>query len=364
MYWISTSDSLFRILRGDFHNPLWREHFGFANLNGAKFLYGAGLLFAGYSDTSELGHGAGTYYIWKDIAGQPLPRTHTQYPLLRYARLYSSIYTVGGIVLVFLSTVLLTGSLFAGSLASAVVIFHPVTLHIATHSFADDMFLFFQMLLFYFLLLGLRSGKTRLIDVGIGATLAWLISVKMNGFLFLPIIMLMCVPTSGLNNVKDANLYAGRLLIIGVSAISTFLLLHPNFFFYPSYSFMQIYRDRIRITMHHIAYFSVQWPGHVTLPLPMRLASLVRHVFRDWTAIVSLIAAFPFLYGLATKKITRIQIYILAAFLMMVILITAYTVFDEQRYYYPLVPFLAIFIGMSAQIALSQLKRNRASDIL
>ncbi len=347
MYWISTSDSLFRIVKGDFANPKWRENFGFANLNGSKILYGTALLTIGVRNVDRLGTGAETYYLWERFAGKPFPAAHEFYPLLTFARAYSAVFAALGVLLTYLTVIRLTRSKTAGALASIVMALHPVTVHIASHALADGMFLFFQMATLYLLVRQGSAKKASLrLDIATGCAFAWLVSVKMNGLLFFPILLLLAIPWRGLSDWQEANTFAGRIIVIGISGIATFLLLHPNFFFYPSYSLIDIYRDRVWITINHIGYFSVNYSEHVTLGLPSRLTSLVRHVFTPMMTITSGMAFLVLLYAAIRKKILRQHLTWMCVILMAATVILAYTTFDEKRYYYPLVPLLSVMVGI------------------
>lgn len=359
MYWISTSDSLFRLIKGDLTSPKWREHFGFANLNGAKILYGAALLAHGIRNVDHLGTGAETYYLWERFAGKPFPVTHATYPLLTYARSYSAAFAALGVLLTYLTTLWLTGSIAAGVVASAVMAIHPVTLYIASHALADSMFLFFQMLTLSLLIRqGSSTAASMRTNMFIGCAFAWLISVKMNGLLFFPIILLLAIPWRGLSDWQEANAFAERIIVIGIFTVIMFVFLHPNFFFYPSYSLLDIYRDRVRITINHIGYFSTHTPGHVTLGLPSRLLSLSHTILTPMLSITSSLAFLALLSAGVKKTLPRQYAVWVASILMAAIVILAYTTFDEKRYYYPLVPLLSVMVGIGFSLIA---RRARAS---
>lgn len=352
MYWISTSRVVQMLWQSDFRNPEWKEYYGFANLNGAKFIYGAGLALTGHTDTSITGVAPETYYRWTNLEPGYFPANHTAYVMLRDARYISALFTALAIALIYV-LVLLLGLPVTVAIASAIIIaIHPVTKHVATHAFADGIFLFFQMLLLCSLfwkgkIMGHRF--TFLKEICIGAVLAYLISVKVNGALFIPIVFLFTImnPHKQANREQSTQLSAKRLGIIAVSTILGIVLLHPNFIFYPDYSPLQLMRDRGQITIDHVAYYSRIDPSHVILKPTERIASFVRNSFPLWLGILSIAGAcITFLYA---RQKRPYLLYLTAGFIV-TLSVLAYCVFDEPRYFLPILPFIAVLAGYTATI--------------
>ena len=134
-------------------------------------------------------------------------------------------------------------------------------------------------------------------------------------------------------------------LVVTLIAQFAFLIIHPNFYFYPQYSLRQMIADRIEITHYHMAYFSTINPDHVLFTIPQRLVSLWRHVFAPvffplFTAgIIGSVLLFTKRKYWKTPSIFFIQwvnLLIIGAFLL------AYVAFDEQRYFLPLLPFICL----------------------
>lgn len=356
MYWISSARTLHMLIQKDFHNPLWREYYGFANLNGAKIIYGAGLILFGHNNVSSVGIAPQTYYRWVSYEGSPFPTNHPLYRLLRDARIITAFFMSASIGIVFAITTILSVPYLLGIAASIIVALHPVSMYLASHVFADAMFIFFQLILLC-LLFQLRKNKLSsiILEISIGFIFAWVISVKLNGLLFTPIILLLLLRID-----KLFKRYIHQLCVIAISTFIFLALINPNFLFYPSYTPHNLLTDRIKITHDHIAYFSRVDPSHVTLSFQSRLFSLIRHLFTPWLAVISSIAFLSFIYTFYKQKAPFHHILWFISLIIITEIILIYTVFDEQRYYYPIVPFIAIFVACGLDYIRMDLSNPRA----
>lgn len=354
MYWISTSRVVQMLWQGDLKNPEWKEYYGFANLNGAKFIYGTGLALAGHSDTSITGIAPATYYRWTGLEPGYFPDTHPAYTLLRDARLISAFFTALGVTLLFITAILLHMPVMIAITSALVMGFHPVTKHVATHAFSDGIFLFFQMLLLVSLFWKRNENNhTYFPQMLTGAILAYLVSVKINGAMFIPIVIFLTIfhPRRRHKPEQSIHILGRRLGVIAVSAIITIILLHPNFIFYPGYSPLQLLNDRARITAEHIEYFGNIDPSHIILKPTERIASLVRHGFPIWLGMLSvaglLVSFLRIRYASAENRPYLLYLFSGAVVALSVL---AYCVFDEPRYYLPILPFIAVLAGYSMTI--------------
>lgn len=335
MYWISTAKTVHMLWQIDTKNPLWRDYYGFANLNGAKFIYGIGLALFGHTNVDIVGVAPQTYYKWVSYETGPFPDNHPAYPLLRDARLISAIFMAGVITFVFLLASLLPLSIPASLLAAVITAIHPTSYMIATHVYSDGIFLFFEVWLLYMLLRKLNS------DFMVGVLFAYLVSVKLNGLLFGPIIVVLYLYKQYNKNTLN------RIIKVVLGASVMFLILHPNFLFYHEYSLLQLIKDRVQITNDHIVYFSKINPSHVTLGLNQRIGSMLKNTFPIWFAVTTIIGFLTFIINITRKKISNnIKIFFLIGFYT-TICVMSYTVFDEPRYWFPLLPFMSILAAIS-----------------
>jgi len=354
MYWISTSRVVQMLWKGDFNNPEWKEYYGFANLNGAKFIYGIGLAIAGHTDTRITGVAPATYYRWTDLEPGHFPKSHAAYPLLRDARVISALFTAMAVALLYTLAILMHIPVVAAVAAALIMGIHPVTKHVATHAFSDGIFLFFQMLLLISLFW--RWGENRhshLPQIITGVLLACLVSVKINGAIFIPVIFFLTImrPNRQPHQSESIHMLEKRLGVITAATLLTLVLLHPNFIFYPDYSPLQLLSDRARITAEHVAYYSHIDPSHVILRPAERILSLMRHSFPLWLGALSIVGALVTLIH-ANSKSGRNSAYLLflTSGAVITLSVLAYCVFDEPRYYLPILPFIAVLAGYSATL--------------
>jgi hypothetical protein len=140
------------------------------------------------------------------------------------------------------------------------------------------------------------------------------------------------------------NLIAS-LGIIALSSTMVFLLLHPNLFFYPEYDLISQIRDRALITAEHIAYFSRVNPPHVILAPQARIMSLISHVFPVWLTAMTIMSLFWFFKNGSYRKIPQNTAVFFISGAVVTLSVLSYCVFNEPRYYLPIIPFALLFIG-------------------
>lgn len=349
-YWISTAKVVPLLWEHKFRDPFWREYYGFVNFNSAKLIYGTGLRFFGINDVSIAGTAPATYYIWESYGGKPLPTLNPLYRIIMPARLISGFFASIAVGLVFVFVLLVFRKISSGLVAAFVVLVHPITIYIATHALSDSCFLFFQMILFILMILLAKTQlkyperQTLFLTIGIGFTLAWITGVKLNGVMFLAVTIVFLIFNTdySLGAIKRVFILS---CIMSVSMTFFFLLIEPNLFFYPQYTFFQMLADRIQITNQHIVYFSRISPGHVILSLPERFHSFVLSLFPLWlcplfiAGTLTTIAAFFNKRLIFADKLYR-SLVAIGIFTSGIVLI--YVVFDEPRYFLPVLPFVAI----------------------
>lgn len=345
MYWISTANVVHMLASWDTKNPLWHEYYGFTNFNGAKYAYGIGLSLLGHMDVSAVGVAPATYYRWISFEPEAFPERHPNFALLRDARVISAVFTAAAATLIYILGINIRLSVVSAIAAAVIFGIHPITRFVATHAFSDGILLFFQMMLLTALFGKQTKQKGLTREILIGIALGALVSVKLNGLMFIPIILFLALPgVQHLTGVTTPQTnYFFRMGVLIAAASLTVLFLHPNFFFYPGYPPAQMLRDRVQITTEHIAYFSQNNSSHVILEPMERVASFLRHGFPFWMSILILLgvaaSAIPILY----KKTVNYPYFLYVAGGITVLLsVLSYCVFDEQRYYLPVIPFMAV----------------------
>lgn len=345
MYWISTADTVRRLAAGDTGNPLWHEYYGFTNFNGAKIVYGIGLALLGHNDVHGVGIAPETYYRWITFEPDIFPGNHPYFTLLRDARVISAVFTAAAATLIYIVGVNI--NLPVASAITATIIFgiHPITRFVATHAFSDGILLFFQIMLLTALFWKQTKQKWLIREIITGIILGMLVSVKLNGLMFMPIILFLALPgVQHLIGIKTPQYnYFLRMGILITAAILTVLLFHPNFFFYPGYPPVQMLRDRMQITTEHIAYFSQNNPGHVILEPLERINSFLHHAFPLWVGILALAGITASVVKMMYKKAVNYPylLYVMGGVIIL-LSVLAYCVFNEQRYYLPIIPFIAV----------------------
>lgn len=351
MYWIGSGQIIPLLYKRDTTNLFWNEYYGYANFNGAKLIYGVGLTIMGHTDYRPFWLPPATYYRFESFGGKPFPADHPLSPMVRDGRLISALFAAASVGLMFWYARATLGSTTGGVLSAAVFALHPIMLSVGTHAYADSMFSFFMMIFLIETHRFLTDGATKRIwpRFGLwGGLLAALASVKLNGLLFF-------VPALFAFGMKEKN--KNRFLIFMIAFIfgfvMVFAILHPNFFFYPTRGPVQIITDRVRITRDHMIYFDAKEPGHVLWDIPSRVGSLYRQIF-VWPWLLPVCIAGVWL-TMRTKK--KIMHFVAASALAILIGTLGIVVFDEARYYLPLLPFVSLLAGGSIVALYGRLHR-------
>ncbi|MCL4359863.1 hypothetical protein M1555_01225 [Patescibacteria group bacterium] len=348
-YWVSTANIVPVLLRGRFSDRFWNEYYGFTNFNGAKFIFGIALRILPHGDPSLAGTAPMTYYRWVPYDGRPFPRGNPFYASLTDARLTSAWFAAGAVAALAVLTYLASGSLWAMVLAGAILGMHPITAYAAEHAFADSFLLFFEVLFLLSLAVPFRTngnapeGRYALIS---GILIGILTAIKLNALLFLPVYGVWTGTAIALSDGgRSPDTWGMRvfraLCTAAAAAGFTFLLLEPNLFFYPGLPLGAMIEGRLRITREHIAYFGRLTPSHVLLTVPARLRSLAGRVFPPWMLVLTLAGAGA-LTGALLRRSRNIPFLILFLVSGTVTggIMLSYIVFDEPRYYLPILPFL------------------------
>lgn len=344
-YWVSTGKIIPILLKGRFSDPFWQEYYGFTNFNGAKYIFGLGLALFGHkeSEINEAGVAPYTYYHWLPDEGKVLPKNHILFPLIRDSRIISAFFTAISIGLMVIASFLLFQNLLLSSSAAIVLFAHPITQYVAIRARENSILFCFIMLflcgVLFILKRKVRYPYTSLIVLG-GIT-AYLISIKIVGVIFPFAFSISLVLFSILWNQKYGIKYILTVIsLVMLSTLGCFLLLEPNLFFFREYSLFQMIEDRITITGQHTAYFSSVNPSYVTLSILDRLYSFIKYVFPLWFLPI-------FVLGIASSFLRRNEspraypiILTMTGVVMMSVL--SYAVFDEIRYFLPVLPFVVL----------------------
>ena len=354
MYWIQTARMLPYILEGKFQSPYWHENMGFTNFNGAKWYYAITLNAIGFKekDFNLIGIPPDTYYKWKDI-GIVFPPRQRLYPLLKTARLFSALAVSIGMALLFLSVIeVFNGDIIVAIFATLLLRFHPIILYIATHALADSVFLVGQLT---WLNLVIRIGKSKRMNsivllIAVGACIGFTASVKING-------AMLYVLTLGILLLKNRTTPYELLiktLIVTFASEFTFFVVNPNIFFYPQYPLWMMITDRIAITKYQMTYYLIHNPPHVLLTIPQRVQSFYYHVFNPIVLScfgLSIVTTIPLLKNIKNKTVLlKIGYYWILAVLIFISLLS-YVVFDEQRYFLPVLPFIITLCSVWVYVA-------------
>lgn len=361
MYWISTAKIVPLLVKHDYTDPYWNEYYGFVNFNVAKLAYGIGLPILGHTDFSQAGIPPDTYYKWESFGGKPFPATHQFNSTLRDARLISALFVSLGIILMFFCTLSITSSLLISTLSGILLTLHPIIQKVATHALADSMFLFFEIAAIFVLIkiisaIRQKNSHLPVYYCGAGICTAMAAGAKINGLMLLPFILFSILyimyklyinkNTDYTKKFRMKALAAAVILILSFSV--TFLILHPNFFFYPQVSPIQMMESRMLITQQHIAYYSEHEPSHVLLSLPSKLLSSVIYLFPIRFGLVAIAGAI--IKIIFRKKIIngdkyKTETVIICGLIYTWMCVLLYVVFDEPRYYLPILPFLILVLA-------------------
>ena len=262
--------------------------------------------------------------------------------MLFHARLISAFCASIAIGGMFVFGYILFPNTILVALASALLLrIHPITVNIATHAFADSMLLLAEIawasLLSYIIK---YSQNARHWLIMLGGILGYAVSVKINASMFY-IISLFLIATGAKTTITQ---YIDKIFLITISAGLTFIFFHPNFFFFPSYTLYQMIADRFFITQYHMDYFSHIDASHVLHSIPQRLHSLLSHVF---TPVLQVFFTFGTIYSIylmlkrcGMQRKIFLLLWISAGIIVEFLL--SYVVFDEKRYFMPLLPFVCL----------------------
>jgi hypothetical protein len=340
MYWMQTARILPYIQEKKFQDPYWNETWGFVNFNGAKWVYAIGLRMFGDTNFSEIGTPPTTYYKWKMYSGQ-FPTTHALYPMLFHARLISAFTASVAIGGMFVLGYILFPDTILIALASAILLrIHPITVKIATHALADSMLLCAEIAwasLLSYIIKYSRDARHWFIMLGI--ILGYAVSVKINASMFYIITIFLI--TAGTPTIKH---YIEKIFFVTISAGLTFTVLHPNLFFFPSYTLYQMIENRFLNTQYTLDYFSHNDPSLILSSFPQKVQSLLSYTF---TPILQVFFPFGTVYSIfimLKKRGMLRNIFFLLWIITGIIVdfLFMYVVFKEQRYFMPLVPFVCL----------------------
>ncbi len=359
MYWIGTGRIVPLLVARDTEHPFWDEYYGYANFNGAKLLYGIGLTIMGQADYRFIGLPPSTYYRFEPYEGKPFPSDHLLSPILRDGRLISALFAALTVGLMFIWSREALGSFLGATVAAVVFVLHPIMITVATHAYADSLFVFFIIAIFLIIhhYLGDTSTRSsRWWTVSMGAILAFLVSVKLNGLLFIfPIILAFFMKE--LTRRVSWKKHLQQLLIVMTVLVASFsivfAILHPNFFFFPKRGPVQIIADRVHITRDHMVYFDTKQPSHVLWDIPSRARSIYRQIFIwPWMALLLVVGGLLFIRKIQFFGEAKHGLITHTAVSVVAILIGTleYVVFDEARYYLPLLPFVSLLAGGSIMV--------------
>lgn len=343
-YWIQSGRILPYILQGRFASPYWREHMGYTNFNGAKWVYSVGLGFFGHTYFEELGVPPETYNKWSSFDGSPFPSNHVHYELLKHGRLISAFMATVAVGLLFLLSFYLTGKRSISILSVLFFMSHPIFQKIALHAYADSVFIVGELCLYICIFYFLRTysiQKHIYPFVVLGIFLGFTISTKVNAYMFIPPVLGLIVYQNFRKRLSNSESLIRYLIVCGVLII-IFLLLNPNIFFFKSYTLLQMIEDRIQITKLHMNYFHEVNPNHVLDTLPRRIHSLLIHVFTKPLIIGFFLTALSLLLTKNRRHYSYIFLMLIGHALYIFFALILYVVFDESRYFLPILPFICI----------------------
>ncbi len=342
LYWIQTARILPYMLEEKLYLPYWREHMGFTNLNGAKWIYAFGLRAFGHENFEYLGIPPQTYYLWNSYDGKILPNNHAAYPILYHGRIISAIVASFSAGVMFILTFILMENISISLFATVLLISHPIFQTISLHALADSSLLLGELLMYYLTIRILNSTKKNVfLYMFLGISFGFSISVKINSAMFVPLIIATLLLDFHRRNMKLKQCVM-RLTAVSVSAVICFLVLHPNLFFFPSYTLLMMIQDRFEITKKHMNYFRINMPGHVLDTVLSRGISLYHHVLTLPILIGLMTSVIPFFRRVHTREYMFRIFGILTHILFIIVSLLTYVVFNEQRYFLPVLPFICI----------------------
>lgn len=359
MYWIQTAKIVPLLLTQKYTDDFWNEYYGFFNFNTAKYIYGLGLPALGIHDFSGIGTPPDTYYRWETYTDKAFPITQELYSTVYKARMISVFITSIAICGMYILVLMITSSVLLSLTASLLLTVHETTLYIATHALADSIFLLFEILTLLYITrmlvyLAQKKPVPIVMQFMLGATLALLAGTKINGIIFVPFTVAALLLADFLPDKpkaeQEAPYYFRSLfnpLFLLLSFALFFLFLHPNFIFFQDVSPIDMIRGRILITRQHVAFFLQTDPSHVLITIGSRVRASLTHIFPVWLfIIISAISIYVALTRSAAEKrsIKLIVLVYQTGLFFLWICVISYTVFDEQRYFLPLIPILILVI--------------------
>lgn len=351
MYWVQTGRILQLILNRKFDDKYWNEHMGFTNFNGAKWIYAIGLRSFGHSDFSSINYPPTHIDQFKNQDGVKFSTNVDQYTFLIHGRLVSAIFASFSVGILFAISMLLFNKHYGISLLTAILLrIHPTLEYIATHALADSMLLTFQMLslLLIIRIIHIKHYASSYVLLFLGIFLGYAAAVKINGVMFSFLFVFTMFVLMYKKNISPLKIFQ-QILYVLIVAIFTFICLHPNFFFFPKYTFLQMIIDRIHITQYHMQYFSRIDPPHVLYGLSDRLHAIYTNTLTPSLFVMILVSILTHIVYLIVKRRYCLSFDFVIIFLHIALIVYYflwYAVFNDARYFLPLVPYI-IFIAVS-----------------
>lgn len=362
IYWIQTARVVPYMLEQKFSDIFWNEHVGFTNFYGAKWVYAIGLRLFGYSNFSGIHYPPRHIDQFGEFDGKVFPSNNSHYGMISHARTISILTACVGIGFFSIFAYFMLGNSIVAALFSAMLLlYHPIIRYIGMHALADSMFFTGHMasLVVLSVLLQSHFKKAMLYYVILGCILGYTMSVKINGFIYFAMYIITLVLWSYRYNLSIRFMIT-TLIVTTISVEITFLLIHPNFFFFPHYSVPQMIADRIFITKYHMNYFTQIDRPHVLFTLSERIMAMNRHIFTDSVRFFFSVGAFSHLILLIRRR--PIMLWKSMAFVWLHIIgigisLLVYVVFDDQRYFLPLLPFICIYSVSWIPLALTYISK-------
>lgn len=348
-YWIGTGRIIPALAAKDYTSPVFKELYGYANFNGAKFIYGITNILTGNPDLSFIGYPPETTYRFS-LFGTSFPADHPYESILLRGRLVSALFASAAIGLIVYIYLLLFAKPLGAFISAGIVLFHPVFQSIGTTAFADSFFLFFELAVVVLLELYKRAEDDRLsiIYLSIGAiALGYLTSIKLNGGLFVAVAMYYLAQK---NEIFGTYPTWTRMIFHTVSffllAICTFMLVQYNYFLPESPSIWYTLESRMNVTLTSVHTLGLADNVELIWSLPSRVLASIPLVFRDSPMGLLFIFTILFLFMRKGKVPWPIRLERLLTVTTLVYgAVILYVIFNEPRYFLPFLPLLAIVAG-------------------
>jgi hypothetical protein len=344
-YWAGTARVIPAIQSGSFSDQIFSEPYGYANFNGAKYLYGFGNQLARH-DLSFIGYPPDTYYRFSPY-GTSFPEYSPAYGALRDARIVSALFASIAVGLLSFLALLFFGDPVGSSITSAIFFFHPVFHTVGMQAFSDSMFICCQLLVFVCLEL-YRRIKSPVVSFFFlflaSLSVAYLASIKINGALFLAIILYYCISKNEVFSYNPKWIRAAFefVHVVIVSSI-VFLVLQFNYFMPGSISIWHALETRIAVTVSQVQSVT---PEQVLVTIPSRLTASVPALFGVSPMGILFIVTILFLLLRRGNVPRRYAVHRLCMVTFIVYsAVIFYFVFNEPRYLLPFLPLFAILAG-------------------